>query len=926
MTPARPERAWFADTAPHHAALPARAALDTDAVRMTLDGAWSFRRLSHVPAGAGTGFEARDYDDSRWERIRVPHSWETGGTATAPADPAAGGYPFPVDPPEVPDENRTGEYRVWFDLPDAPGRGRWLLRFEGVDSGFEVFINATRVGDAMGSCLTHEFDVTAHLSEGRNLLAVRVHEWSAGSYLEGRASGRRPGITRTVSLLNRPDGGLDDLFVHAAFDVATRTGRLSVEGPPGAVVRLAELGIEVLANEEVAVPGVEPWSAEVPRLYRGTVSVGDPTPLETVQIAVGFRSVAIRDATLLVNGVPVRLRGVNRALGGATREDVELMKRHNINAVRTGHCPPDERFLALCDEYGLWVVDECGLDTHAFERVEWRRNPGAEPAWRDALLDRAQRMVELGKNHPCVIGWSLGGDSGRGANLDAMAEWVRARDPERFVLYVGDLDGESADVYARADIGPAETELVGRGEEAPAADLRADRRRRALPFVLCEEARVGGIGAAGLGEYVELFDEYPRLAGGFVGEWTGLLAPDHTPLPGLLEMARAYAPVTIRPSRDGVAVTSRYGHRSTGHLRFRFRIEDDGEPVASGGLEVPELGPGEHVLVPLPEPAPPTPARPAGAQRWLTVSAELPAGTPWAPAGHEVAWGQTRIVEGGEERRRPAHRPARPPGDAPAVARPDGGWDLGAGRFEPSGRLVGLSGIPVLGPRLDLWRAPTDRDERGLDESRARAWRELGLDRLCHRTVSMAPEENALSVVAHVMPAGTDVGYEVEYRWRGHDGGLGLDVVGSPLGPWTLPVPRLGVQMAVPRALNMVRWVGLGPSEAYPGASLAVRQGRFSSGVAGLQTPFPRPQENGARRGVRWAELSGAGSRFTVRGEGFILAVRPWTSESLAATAHAADLVDDPEWLWVTMDEEHDVDARRFRLSLELRADAGAVG
>lgn len=926
LTPARPEHAWFASTAPHHAALSARAALDTDATSVTLDGAWSFRRWPRVPAGTGSGFEARAYDDSGWGRIAVPHSWEQHGAVGDPKG-AHGAYSFPIDPPDVPDENTTGEYRRWVDLSPAAGPGRWLLRCEGVDSAYEAYVNGTRVGHAMGSALTHEFDVTDQITAGRNLVAVRVHEWSAGSYLECSTAGVRPGIVGRVRLMHRPEGGIDDLFVHADYDAATRTGRLGVEGPPGAVVRLPELGLELHANEAATVAGVEPWSAEVPRLYEATVTAGGPDAAETVRISCGFRTIEIRDATLLANGAPLRVRGVDWTPAADTaRADIELMKRHNVNAVRMGQCF-DTRVLDLCDEYGLWVIEDFALDTRGFEVVEWRRHPEADPAWRDALLDRARRTLERDKNHPCVIGWSLGNEARQGANLDAMAEWVRARDPDRFILSLGDSDCGSADVYASSDAGPAQTELVGRGEEPPAADRAMDGRRRALPFLLCQgsaQAAFGGL--AGPGEYVELFEEYPRLAGGFTGEWARVLASDRTPLPGLAEIARAYAPLVIQPDADGVTVTSRYSHRTTAHLRFMFRIEDDGEPVAAGVLDVPELGPGESRRVPLPESAMPVPASPsAGAQRWLTVSAELASGTPWAPTGQEVAWGQSRYAERGaitcDDHRR---RPARPPGEAPAVARPDGGWGLGAARFDPAGRLVGVGALTVLGPCLDLWRAPTDRDERGPAGPIAAVWRELGLDRLRHRTVAVTAEDNALSVVAHVMPDGTDTGYEVEYRWRADDGGLRLDVVGSPLGAWTVPVPRLGVRMAVPRELDTVRWVGRGPGQAYPGAALAARQGRFSAPVLGLQAAYPRPQENGARRDVRWAELSGSGCRLLVEGEGFILTVRPWTAEVLDAAAVGGELVADPDWMWVNLDDEHEAEARRFRLSLALHVDADA--
>ncbi|WP_077487706.1 glycoside hydrolase family 2 TIM barrel-domain containing protein [Sinomonas mesophila] len=951
---------WFADETPHRGALPPRAHLNSDARAVALDGEWAFRCS---PTAAGTpGFETAGFDDSAWDRVRVPHCWQLEGVPGAPAysRPAYTNvvYPFPVDPPAVPDENPTGEYRRTFALPPVSGAGRWLLRFEGVDSAFEVFLNGVRLGEAKGSRLTHEFDATAGLAaeanaaegdaaEG-NVLAVRVHQWSAGSYLEDQDMWWVSGIFRSVTLLHRPDGGIDDLFVHAGYDAATRTGRLLVEAPDGAVVRVPELGLEVPANEPVEVPGVEAWSADVPRLYRGAVS----TPAETVRIAIGFRTVAIEDATLLVNGVPLTIRGVNRhewhPLTGRTldeatmRADIELMKRHNVNAVRTSHYPPDARFLDLCDEYGLWVLDECDLETHGFERVGWRRNPSAEPHWRDALLDRMQRTLERDKNHASVIGWSLGNESGRGENLAAMAVWVRERDPDRFIHYEGDWDSPYTDVYSRMYADHAETELIGRGEEPRTDSVAHDAHRRALPFVLCEYAHAMGNGPGGLAEYEALFERYPRLAGGFVWEWIdhcipqraasgphegaeffayggdfgeelhdanfiadGLVFPDRTPSPSLAELAKTYEPVRIGVGEEGIAVQSRLAHGTTEHLAFRWRCEDDGAEVASGEFALGPLAPGHGTTLPLPAEVRGAASPEPGVERWLTVRAVLAADTPWAAAGHELAWGQGRL----DRPVPPAREPARPAGDAPARPRDDGGWDLGPARFDASGRLVRLGGLDVLGPRLDLWRAPTDNDELAWTDPPGPAWRRLGLHRLRHRTVSAVAEENALSVVAHAMPAGSDVGYEVEYRWRAHDGGVRLNVVGSPIGTWDVPVPRLGVRLAVPAGLTQVSWLGLGPGESYPDSAAAQRVGLYSATVAELQTPYVRPQENGARRGVRRAELAGsvAGETAWLRMEGgpFILSVRPWTSEDLDAAAHPTDLERDPTWLHVNLDAEH---------------------
>jgi beta-galactosidase len=283
-------------------------------------------------------------------------------------------------------------------------------------------------------------------------------------------------------------------------------------------VVVPELGVDVATGEAVTVP-VEPWTAETPRLYDGELV----TPGERIPLRIGFRTVDVEDGVVQVNGRRVLFRGVNRhefhpetgrAVDAETmRRDLVLMKRHHINAVRTSHYPPHPAFLDLCDELGLWVIDECDLETHGFVDLKWRNNPVDDERWTPALLDRAARMVERDKNHASVIIWSLGNECGTGAGLSAMAGWIRDRDPSRPLHYEGDASCADTDVYSRMYADHAEVERIGRHEdEGPEA-------RRELPFILCEYAHAMGNGPGGLSEYQRLFETYDRLQGGFVWEW-----------------------------------------------------------------------------------------------------------------------------------------------------------------------------------------------------------------------------------------------------------------------------------------------------------------------------------------------------------------------------------------------------------------------
>ncbi len=346
-------------------------------------------------------------------------------------------------------------------------------------------------------------------------------------------------------------------------------------------VLVPELGVDAAAGETVAAGPVEPWSAERPRLYDGELRAAG----ETVPLRIGFRTVAIEDGELRVNGRRVLLRGVNRhewdpdrgraLTEEAMRRDVELMKRHNVNAVRTSHYPPHPRFLELCDELGLYVIDECDLETHGFEPLGWRGNPSDDPRWRAAYLDRIARTVERDKNHPSVIMWSLGNESGVGCNLAAMAAWVRGRDPSRPLHYEHDLTSSllrRPQPHVRHARRGRRASGAGRSRRWRTPEL--DARRRALPFLQCEYAHAMGNGPGGLAEYQALFERHPRCQGGFVWEWIdhgirrpqrdfayggdfgeplhdgnfvadGLVLPDRTPSPGLLELKAVFAPLRI---------------------------------------------------------------------------------------------------------------------------------------------------------------------------------------------------------------------------------------------------------------------------------------------------------------------------------------------------------------------------------------------
>ncbi|MET8854988.1 glycoside hydrolase family 2 TIM barrel-domain containing protein [Streptomyces sp. NPDC004579] len=922
---------YVEDVSPGSGALPPRAwYASSDARSLSLNGRWDFR-LSPTADAEDDSFAVKGYEPDGWTGVEVPGHWVLQGHGAPIYTNHL--YPFPVDPPRVPTENPTGDHLRRFDLPpDWPADGGTVLRFDGVESCARVWLNGTDLGTFQGSRLPHEFAVGHLLGPGANVLAVRVHQWSAGSYLEDQDQWWLPGIFRDVTLLHRPPGSALDFFVHASYDHHEGLGTLRVDSDVDGRVLVPALDIDVGTGTPVTVP-VLPWTAETPRLYDGElVTEGERVPLR-----IGFRTVELANGRIEVNGTALLFKGVNRhewhpekgrALDPETMlADVLLMKRHNINAVRTSHYPPHPAFLDLCDTYGLWVVDECDLETHGFTEQGWRDNPVDDARWTPALLDRVARMVERDKNHPSVVLWSLGNEAGTGRGLTAMAEWIRGRDGSRLLHYEGDHDCRDTDVYSRMYADHAEVERIGRHQDD------GGLKRRQLPFILCEYGHAMGNGPGGIADYQRLFTTYDRLQGGFIWEWIdhgvrderhgfayggdfgeelhdgnfvcdGLLFPDRTPSPGLVEFKKVVEPVRIDgrgsfpPSAEGltadagrdgtVRVTNGYDFADLSLLAFTWSYQVDGETVGSGPLVVPALAPGESADVKLPA----LPVDPRGAAAQWTVRAALAEETAWGPRGHIVAWTQL-----------PMTAPALPsfvPSAAPVSG--DGVIGLGPGTFDSrTGALLALGGVEVTGPRLDVWRAPTDNDNGAHwqpDTRHGPLWRALGLHRMRHRLDAVEAGDDSLTVRTRVAPAARDVGLRTVYRWTSDGTRLRLTVSVAPEGRWTLPLPRLGVRLGLPGSADRVTWFGGGPGEGYPDTRTACMNGRWESTVDAMQTPYVRPQENGARPGVHWAEIGG------VRVEGdpaFWFTARRWTTEQLDAADHLTDLAPG-DTVWVNLD------------------------
>ncbi|MDR6574278.1 beta-galactosidase [Curtobacterium sp. 320] len=941
-----------------------RAWLHTDAPALSLSGEWDFRwsPVADVPEPG---------PEDEWGTIPVPAHWVLHGHG-APSYTNLQ-YPFPIDPPHPPEENPTGDYRRTFDVPMSfDAAARVLLRFDGVESHFRVWVNGVLIGWSTGSRLATEFDVTSVLRQGSNEVRVRVHQWSAASYLEDQDQWWLPGIFRDVTLLARPTAPIDDVFVRAGWTStlgsaatagtaasgrpSTGTGTISFPTVDAAFpVRFTvpALGVDVSwasADEvgPITVEGVEPWSAELPTLYDATLSTGTAAGGsaggETVSLRLGFRTVSIEGDRFLVNGERVVFHGVNRhethPVRGRVfeeehaRADMALMKRNNVNAIRTSHYPPHPRVLDLADELGFWVILECDLETHGFIFTSWVGNPSDDPAWREAYLDRIARTVERDKNHASIVMWSLGNESGTGRNLAAMSQWVHDRDDERPVHYEGDYTGAYTDVYSRMYPSLQETESIGGGPATPLLGCGPAEaaRQRSKPFIHCEYVHAMGNGPGQIAEYEALVDKYPRLHGGFVWEWRdhgllahtpdgrpyhayggdfhevvhdgnfvmdGLVLPDDTPTPGLAEFAAVVAPIRLSASDTTVLIENRYHSASTAGLRFHWTLSRNGVVEHEGRFTPGVVAARSSATVPVPDEVleAATAALAPGDELWFDVTAELAGPTAWADTGHVLARTQTLV----------ASREA----DVPRAS--GQGWDgdrLGDGTFSARGDLVSWKGHEVAGPRLELWRAPTDNDSlasqggyetadpvltHGVGDPdappSATRWRERGLDRLTHRLVSVSRTDSGLEQRVRVAAANSGWGVDVTHRWALTDAGLLLQTDAVPFGAWDVTWPRIGVRFDLPASLadSDASWFGTGPLESYADSSHAARVGRFSAPVRSLGVEYSMPQETGHRPSLR--ELSvGPFTVSTVGSHRAGFTLSPWTAQQIGRAMHPYEL------------------------------------
>ncbi len=935
----------------------------------SLNGDWKFSWASS-PLGAPDDFFKVNFDDDNWKMIPVPSNWELQGYGTAIYTNTK--YPFtPVDPPYTPaNENPVGSYRTQFTVPDNWKDLQITLTFNGVSSAYFVWLNGKKVGYSEDSMLPTHFDITPYLKAGKNTLAVQVFRWSDGVYLEDQDAWRMSGIHRDVFIQAAPKVQLYDFAVRTNLDEDYENAHVEIRPKLKAFDNQSIEGIyleaqiyddsdrpvletplslkaEEIYNEHYGQRGTNPfalmettlknpkkWSAEQPNRYTLVFDLKNKAGdlLESRSAKIGIREVSIKDGEFYINGKPVLLYGVNRhdhspVNGKVVSEelmiqDITLMKRFNINAVRTSHYPNDSRWYELCDQYGLYLMDEANLETHGLGG-----KLSNDTDWTIAFLERAVRMVERDKNHPSIVMWSLGNESGSGFNHATMARWIQEYDPTRPVHYEGaQVTGGKKRVDDELFKDPEYVDVVSR-MYAPIDYMvkMANWDQENRPVMWCEYAHSMGNSTGNLFEFRDAMRANKRLIGGFIWDWVdqgllqqkngeayyafggdmgdteinssnfclnGIVDPARVPKPALWEVKKVFQPVEIVPvdlKTGKLEIMNHFHFNNLENYNITWELQQDGITLESGRLNTIHTTAGQKEMISIPYTIPnPEP----GAEYFIKVSVELKHQRLWANIGHVVAWEQIKLPFGTKaEEFNP---------DATSELKLNGSMIQGENfsiRFdEKTGILLQytVNDFPLLinGPVPNFWRPVTDNDRGGGKTPRKLAiWKQASENRTLKHMVLKQKSENVVVAQVDYDLADNDAQMSITYTIYGN----GLIQVDNALkADKDLPMlPRIGTQMRINPSLDVFKFLGKGPQENYIDRQLGADVGLYTQSVKKDFYNYIRPQESSNKTGVRWFSLTnedGKGLRVDAMETNLSVSVWPYSPQNIENALHTYDL------------------------------------
>ena len=900
----------------------------------SLNGMWKFHWVSW-PQARPVDFYKPAYDVSGWDEIPVPSNWQLLGYGTPYYRNL--GYTFKRDFPKVmstppknftayEERNPVGSYRRDFDVP-ADWNGRQVfIAFDGVDAGFFLWVNGHKVGYSENSRNVAEFDITKYINPGRNMVAVEVYRYTTGSYVEDQDMWRLSGIFRNVNIWSAPvthirdffiKTNLDDNYINATMDVTAKIKnygskpakaskllvtvydgeRVVASYSPVNGVPALKPGEEVPVRLSFPVENPEKWTAETPKLYTTVLTLQrGKNVIEILSARTGFREVEIKGRVFLANGVPIKLKGVNRHenwpdVGHAvTREqmirDLELIKQGNCNHVRTSHYSDDPLWYELCDEWGVWLVAEANVECHG--------NSGKfdeEPRMKAAIIDRNVANTENFKNHPSVIIWSLGNENGRGgSNFRAAMAAIKEIDGTRPVHYEGFGIGRvnPADIDSRMYTNIPQVETIALTDTA-----------YTKPFYMCEYAHAMFNSMGAIGEYNDVFDKYESILGGAIWEWQdqgiwnrrdpdrvilafgggfgefpndkyfihkGVVASDRSLKPHYPEMKKAYQWIGITEedlAAGTIKIKNKYQFISLKDFDASWTLSENGTLIGSGKFTSPDLKPGKETSLRIPfEISDPKP----GAEYFLRISFKLSKDEIWAARGYEIASHQFLLPV-----KSPVAAEAKPAGpvtmtqDEKAITLSGNGFFLVFDKESGTFSGMGKNGVNILlpdgGPRLHLWRAPHRNDDMYAD----RAWTNAGIKELTWTVKEItsartSPSDVAISVkLAGEGKNGFTLNHDVVYTISG-DGVIKAENSVSSSNP-TLVAGRIGVRMFLDKQYDQVEYFGRGPMENYSDRKRGFDVGVYKATVRELMTPYEKPMDAGNHEDVRWVKVMNTSGR-----------------------------------------------------------------
>ncbi|MEO9869398.1 beta-galactosidase, LacZ type [Ekhidna sp.] len=947
----------------------------------SLNGTWQFYWAA-VPEELPSGFEKQGYETSQWSEIEVPSNWELQGFGQPIYTNVQ--YPFrPVNPPYPPtEENAAGAYLNTFDIPKNWTDHQITLHFGGVTSAMYVWLNGQFVGYSEDSRLPAEFDITDFLSEKGNKLAVKVIRWSDGSYLEDQDHWRLSGIHRDVYLSASPKVQLYDFAVRTDLDENYKDAQLQIrpeiEVFDGANYESWSLEAQLFDDQnrsvfaeklsrpvkqvveqrypprgnvrfplmEVTVKNPKKWSAEFPYLYTLIFYLKNDQGrvVETRSTKIGFREVEIKSGELLVNGQSIKLYGVNRhdhhryrgkaVTDESMLKDVLLMKQFNFNAVRTSHYPNNPRFYDICNEYGLYVMDEANIETHGIGSVL-----SNNPDWATPHVERGLRMVERDKNHPSIIMWSLGNEAGHGPNHAAMSGWMKAADPTRPIHYEGAQAIHGYGDNRTTLIDPVWVDVRSRMYNSIESMVEmANQEEDGRPVVWCEYAHSMGNSTGNLFEFWDAIRANKRLIGAFIWDWmdqalvkkgpngeeqlvyggdfgekyhdgnfnlNGIINADQTPKPATWEAKKVFQPVAMKRHKwqpEKFVIMNRHHFADLSQFQASYEILEDGIKIKEGTLELPEVHAGMQTILDFKIPEL---NFKQGKEYFINFYFKLSEEKNWAKKGHLVAWEQFLIPNpkgASEANMAVSTTVSLSENDLELIVESDGysivfnkssGWI--------SSITQGNSGFLSSEMKPNFWRPLTDNDERGSRiQDRQKEWKTALKEIELKDFVVSKGESQVVIKTTHWLP-GVSASYKTIYIIRSSQIDLSVDFNPATSNP---EIPRVGWQFQMDDQYDSWSWYGRGPHENYSDRKLGAAIGKYEISVVNDFFHYIQPQESNNRTDVRWMSLTNSsreGLKFigepTLSGSAW-----PYTMNDLQEAKHIYEL---PERENITVNIDH---------------------